>query len=69
MTKSNRTLEDILREFVSRFTSTLRDWYQSLEQSKMDKDTVFALPYTEPDSDPESISDTNYSDSTGSSIF
>ncbi|KAL5804959.1 hypothetical protein ACOSQ3_031759 [Xanthoceras sorbifolium] len=30
MTKSNRTLEDILQEFSSRFTGTLREWYQSL---------------------------------------
>ncbi|KAL5819346.1 hypothetical protein ACOSQ4_023188 [Xanthoceras sorbifolium] len=30
MAKSNRTLEDIIREFFSRFTGMLRDWFQSL---------------------------------------
>ncbi|KAK3177357.1 hypothetical protein Dsin_032936 [Dipteronia sinensis] len=30
MAKSEQTLEAILREFVSRFTGSLRDWYQAL---------------------------------------
>lgn len=30
MAKSEQTLEAILREFTSRFTGTLRDWYQAL---------------------------------------
>ncbi|KAL5845948.1 hypothetical protein ACOSQ3_009472 [Xanthoceras sorbifolium] len=29
MTKSNRPLQNVLREFTSLFTGTLRDWYQS----------------------------------------
>ncbi|KAL5827962.1 hypothetical protein ACOSQ3_019804 [Xanthoceras sorbifolium] len=30
MTKSNRTLEDILHEFTSQFTGILKEWFQSL---------------------------------------
>ena len=30
MEKSEQNLETIMREFVSRFTGSLRDWYQTL---------------------------------------
>ncbi|KAL5854328.1 hypothetical protein ACOSQ4_004130 [Xanthoceras sorbifolium] len=66
MKKSHHPLQDVLKEFTSRFTGTLRDWYQSLE---LNDDTVFALPYSDPDSDPDSSSELDYSDSTETSIF
>ncbi|KAL5752686.1 hypothetical protein ACOSQ2_023193 [Xanthoceras sorbifolium] len=34
MAKLNRTLEDIIHEFSSRFAGMLRDWFQSLEEYK-----------------------------------
>ena len=30
--KSEQTVEQIVREFVSRFTGSLRDWFQSLDE-------------------------------------
>ncbi|KAL5736496.1 hypothetical protein ACOSQ2_031284 [Xanthoceras sorbifolium] len=39
------------------------------EQSELNDDTVFALPYSDPDSNPDAPSDPNYSDSTKTSIF